>query len=86
MILQPHCPEGVNIYHKTKRGYPQSWHKVETLFCLYNDDSVKKKLTVMNKFECAMNDERNFGTEFADIVESFLQLGGKYRMTIERIG
>jgi len=58
--------------------------KIQTskIWTLFDDDSVKKKLKVMDKWDAMMDDSRNPECDIAEQVEKFLELGKSYRVTI----
>jgi len=49
---------------------------------LFDDDSVKKKLEVMSKWDAIIDDERNQMDDIDGQVNQLLQLGKKYRFTL----
>jgi len=49
---------------------------------LYDDESVRKKLTVMDKWETMMDDSRNPPFPAYTAVEQFLELGGTYKIMV----
>ena len=56
--------------------------KTEAVITLFDDDSVKEKLTVMTKWEAMMNDARNETVLDGDKIDEFLQLGKTYKVTL----
>lgn len=60
--------------------------KISCEFILFDDESTKEKFTVMNKFEIAMDDERNVDVEeFAYSVEQMMEFGKTYKIIIEEV-
>lgn len=54
----------------------------ETL-TLYDDESVREKLTIMDKWEIIIDDGRNKESKItSEAVSDFMQLGKKYRVTL----
>ena len=49
---------------------------------LYDDESVRKKLTVMDKWETMMDDSRNPDIDVSGMVDDFVELGGTYKITL----
>lgn len=52
---------------------------------LFDDESVHKKLTVMDKVDAMMDDERNWSDDYIEdneAIEKFLQFGKSYKITI----
>ena len=58
--------------------------KVETIWTLFDDESVRKKCTVMSKWDAMLDDSRN-PDNFGEDVEKFLEFGHKYKISIEKI-
>jgi hypothetical protein len=57
---------------------------IQTQLTLYDDLSVRTKVTVMSKLEAMFDDERNDTENFwCDELERFLQFGKTYRITFE---
>lgn len=56
---------------------------IEAKFTLYNDDSVREKLTVMSKCDAMMDDARN--PDIEDLIEELLELGKTYKISITEI-
>lgn len=54
-------------------------------FTLFDDESVRKKLTVMTKFEAAMDDSRNTDMFQDEDISAMLELGKTYQITITEI-
>ncbi|MDQ3329123.1 MAG: hypothetical protein M3552_00490 [Planctomycetota bacterium] len=50
---------------------------------LFDDESVREKLTVMTKWDAMLDDDRNPDLPSED--DAMFELGGTYRFTIERI-
>ena len=60
--------------------------RISTCVTLFDDESVRKKLTVMSKWDAAFDDARNeTETDFGEQVDAFMQLGHTYRVTIEEL-
>jgi hypothetical protein len=55
-------------------------------FDLHDDAAVREKLTVMTKWEAMMDDGRNSGDIFGDLVEVMLKPGKRYRVTVQTLG
>jgi hypothetical protein len=49
---------------------------------LFNDESTRHKLQVMDKWNAMIDDARNDPPDVADEVEAFLKLGRTYLVTI----
>jgi hypothetical protein len=49
---------------------------------LYDDESVRKKLTVMGKWDAMMDDSRNPDIDIYAMVDEFVELGGTYKITL----
>lgn len=50
---------------------------------LFDDESVRKKLTAMSKWDAMFDDERNVATNaMSEVAENFLQLGKTYKVTV----
>jgi hypothetical protein len=49
---------------------------------LYDDESVRKKLTVMDKWDAMMDDSRNPHIDVSGKVDEFVELGGTYKITL----
>ncbi len=47
----------------------------DDVLTLYCDDSVRKKLTVMSRWDAMLDDARNPTSDFAERVVEFLRLG-----------
>lgn len=55
--------------------------RLEETFILFDDESVKEKLTVMSKYEVILDDERNPITkEWEDEINKVLELGKTYKL------
>jgi len=50
--------------------------------CLFDDESVKEKLTVIDKWEAMLDDSRNPKSDMAEQFEKFLKLGHKYEIVL----
>lgn len=59
--------------------------KVEMIFTLFDDDSVREKLTIMDKWEAVCDDERNDMDILGEKIEEFLEIGHRYRVIVEKI-
>lgn len=56
------------------------------ILTLFDDDSVREKLTVMTKLEAMTDDSRNPDDGFYEKLEDeFLQIGKTYRLTFEEV-
>jgi hypothetical protein len=49
---------------------------------LYDDESVRKKLTVMGKWDAILDDSRNPSIDVSRMVDEFMELGGTYKITL----
>ncbi len=50
---------------------------------LYDDESVRKKLEVMDKWDALIDDGRNLHvTDIVGPINEFLELGGTYKITL----
>jgi len=60
--------------------------EISVVWTLFNDESTRKKFTVMNKSEIMEDDARN--TDPLDNFEEFLEFGHKYKITyiVEDLG
>lgn len=59
--------------------------KVQYDLTLFNDDSVREKLTVLDKMETMFDDERNIVPDsYYELIEN-LSLGSTIRVTVEVI-
>jgi hypothetical protein len=56
--------------------------KLDVVYKLFNDKSVRKKLTVMTKWDAMIDDARNPEDDFTERLEAFLKLGKSYRIRI----
>ncbi len=56
--------------------------EVEGVFLLYDDESVKKKLTVMSKWDAMIDDARNPDIDWSEMTEEYLQVGKSYKVKI----
>lgn len=56
--------------------------KIEIVLTLFDDESVKRKLTVMSKWEAMNDDARNPHSDMADRVEALVQFGKTYKFTL----
>lgn len=57
------------------------------VFDLFDDDAVRKKLTVLSKWDAMTDDGRNAdGEDMAERLEAMLRLGRRYRVTVEDAG
>ena len=62
-------------------------NKVVAEWDLFDDEFVRKKITIMDKWEAMTDDARNATSpELAEAIELLLKLGRRYRVTIEEIG
>jgi hypothetical protein len=61
--------------------------KMEGIYTLHDDEGVRKKLTVMSKWDALLDDARNPTSDFAERLEALLKLGKSYRvtMTVEEV-
>jgi hypothetical protein len=55
---------------------------IEGVYTLFDDESTRKNHIVMSKWEIMMDDSRNPEIDMTEIVEKFVQFGGKYRIII----
>ena len=51
-------------------------------FTLFDDESVKEKLTVMDKWDAVCDDSRNDLPDMTGDIDKYLVMGKRYRMTI----
>jgi hypothetical protein len=59
---------------------------ISTVETLFDDESTRKKATVMNKIEVMVDDARNDDYEsFWLALEDFLEWGKSYKITIEEV-
>lgn len=59
--------------------------KTEFTLELFNDESTKEKLTMMDVLECMFDDARNnVPDEYYTIVEN-IELGDKIKFTVEKL-
>jgi len=61
---------------------------ISVTFKLFDDDSVREKLTVMSKWEVVFDDARNTNipNDITERIEDYLRLGESYRLTLEKLG
>lgn len=52
---------------------------------LFDDESVREKLTVMSKMEAIFDDARNDTDQYFSDVDAMLQPGRSYKITIEEV-
>ncbi len=55
---------------------------MEWVFTLYDDESVRKKLEVMSKWDAVMDDSRNPETDIMETIEAMLELGKRYKLSV----
>jgi hypothetical protein len=59
---------------------------ISTELTFFDDESTREKLTVLDKIEAMVDDDRNWDPEFyAELHGDFLEPGKRYRLTIEEI-
>lgn len=58
---------------------------ISTIETLFDDESTRKKFTVMNKIDVMVDDERNDDMDFWKALDDFLEWGKSYKITIEEI-
>ncbi len=55
---------------------------MEVVTTLFDDESVRTKIMMMDKWEALFDDARNPTIDMDGQVEEFLELGNKYRVTL----
>ena len=59
--------------------------QISTIETLFDDESNRKKFTVMNLIEVMADDSRNDDMAFWLELDNFLQWGKTYKITIEEL-
>lgn len=75
---------GVNHCKKLIEFLNFQYTGISDIFTLFDDDSVREKLKVMNKWDAMMDDSRN-SSYFGDEAEVYLKEGKKYRVSITEV-
>lgn len=58
---------------------------LSAVYTLHDDESVRKKLSVMSKWEAMTDDSRNPEEDFEKTVEDFIKLGKSYRVIVQEV-
>jgi hypothetical protein len=56
--------------------------KFDEKYTLFDDDSVRKKITILSKWDAMLDDQRNPCSNFEQELEKFLTLGKSYQIEI----